>query len=405
MPGKRSSTKKKQPDASTSATGKSKNDFLKSLAEDQEPAAAAVILTGTGTDGSLILGSSETIGGFTNLFETLDKKWKIFRRREVPMALREQIVFPSGPPTMENGMPTVPMPASNGGKADIAQLTQRAILERSKSTNEELQSLNEELQTVNPELQSKVEELSASHDDMRNLLNSTEIATIFVDNDKRIRRFTPTATAIINLIPVDIGRPLQHVVSNLADEVMLDDLTEVLTTLTPKLREVRTTTGQWYKMRIIPYRTRSKRIGGAVLTFASIDVQKQAQQDLMDASVETAQAWQLVRSVFDMNTDPLAVLDSDGRIVIANAAFTALMGIAPEKVRGLELHDIQNGMTDKSELSEKLKRAVERGEDFQTDAVLPALTADKGAFQLKGRIHRGEETQPYRILLQFAREC
>ena len=96
--------------------------------------------------------------------------------------------------------------------------------EELESSKEELQSLNEELQTVNAELQSKVEELSATHDDMRNLLNSTEIATIFVDNDMCIRRFTLEATNIINLIQTDIGRPLGHVSTNLSCEGMLDDL-------------------------------------------------------------------------------------------------------------------------------------------------------------------------------------
>jgi two-component system CheB/CheR fusion protein len=201
----------------------------------------------------------------------------------------------------------------------------QTTIEELESSKEELQSLNEELQTVNAELQNKVEELSASHDDMRNLLNSTEIATIFVDNDLHVRRFTPKATAIINLIPADIGRPLKHVVSNLAREGMLDDLNKVLTSLAPRSREVQTTTGQWFKMNIIPYRTRDNRIGGAVLTFASIDDQKQVQQRLMDASEsshEMTRAWQLVRSVFDMIIDPLAVLDSEGRIDIANTAFT-----------------------------------------------------------------------------------
>ena len=277
--------------------------------------------------------------------------------------------------------------------------------EELESSKEELQSLNEELQTVNAELQNKVEELSASHDDMRNLLNSTEIATIFVDNDLHVRRFTPKATAIINLIPADIGRPLKHVVSNLAREGMLDDLKKVLTSLAPRSREVQTTTGQWFKMNIIPYRTRDNRIGGAVLTFASIDEQKQVQQRLMDASEsshEMTRAWQLVRSVFDMITDPLAVLDSEGRIDIANTAFTKEIGIVQAKVKGINLLDIQNSVPERSELAEKLRHAVEKGEDFQIDTAAPA--GKESGSRLKGRILRSDDEPPYRTLLQFVKK-
>ncbi len=151
--------------------------------------------------------------------------------------------------------------------------------------------LNEELQTVNAELQSKVEELSETHDDMRNLMNSTEIATIFVDNDLRIRRFTFEATKIVNLIQTDIGRPLQHVVSNLTCENMIEDLETVLQHLIPKEREVQTVDEKWFNMRIIPYRTIDNRIDGAVLTFSNIDDQKKANTRLEDALSESDAAW------------------------------------------------------------------------------------------------------------------
>jgi two-component system CheB/CheR fusion protein len=126
--------------------------------------------------------------------------------------------------------------------------------EELESSREELQSLNEELQTINAELQNKLEELSLVHDDMHNLLNSTEIATIFVDNDMRVRRFTSEATAIVNLIQTDIGRPLKHMATNLSYEEMIKDLTEVLQKLTPRKVEVKTIEGKWYNMRIIPYK-------------------------------------------------------------------------------------------------------------------------------------------------------
>lgn len=143
--------------------------------------------------------------------------------------------------------------------------------EELESSKEELQSLNEELQTVNSELQCKLDELSSTQDDMRNLLNSTEIATIFVDNQIRIKRFTEEAVKIINLIQTDIGRPLEHLVNNLKYDGMIVDVKEVLARLIPKEVEVMTTDEELFRMRIMPYRTIDNRIDGAVLTFFNIN--------------------------------------------------------------------------------------------------------------------------------------
>ena len=97
-----------------------------------------------------------------------------------------------------------------------------------------------------------------------------------------------------------MGRPLQHVVTNLSYTAMMDDLGDVLKTLTPREVEVQTTEGAWYKMRILPYRTMDNRIDGAVLTFSSITEQKQAQHILSTANLEMEQAWLLIRKIFDM---------------------------------------------------------------------------------------------------------
>ena len=146
--------------------------------------------------------------------------------------------------------------------------------EELESSKEEMQSLNEELLTVNAELQAKINELSLVHDDMRNLLNSTEIATIFLDQKLCVRRFTPKATALVNLIDTDIGRPLEHIVQNLEYGDLIQDADRVLQTLASKETEVRSKEGQWYQMRIMPYRTMDNVIAGVVLTFADISVQR-----------------------------------------------------------------------------------------------------------------------------------
>ncbi|EMS79691.1 CheR family methyltransferase [Desulfotignum phosphitoxidans] len=153
--------------------------------------------------------------------------------------------------------------------------------EELETSKEELQSVNEELSTVNAELQAKVADLQQTNNDMNNLLAGTGIATIFVDHQLRVLRFTPTATRIINLIPGDVGRPVGHVVANLIDyDSLVADAQAVLNTLVPKEVNIQTTVGKWYTMRIQPYRTLDNVIEGAVLTFVDISRIKQVEAEL-----------------------------------------------------------------------------------------------------------------------------
>ena len=143
--------------------------------------------------------------------------------------------------------------------------------EELETSKEELQSVNEELATVNNELQTKVTDLSRANNDMNNLLAGTGIGTVFVDHQLRILRFTPTASAIINLILSDVGRPVAHLVSNLKGyNTLVADTQKVLDTLIPKEIEVQTLENKWYTMRIQPYRTLDNVIEGAVITFVDV---------------------------------------------------------------------------------------------------------------------------------------
>jgi two-component system, chemotaxis family, CheB/CheR fusion protein len=153
--------------------------------------------------------------------------------------------------------------------------------EELETSKEELQSVNEELATVNAELQTKVADLSRTNNDMNNLLAGTGIATVFVDHQLRIMRFTPTATKIINLIQSDIGRPVSHIVPNMPGySTLTADIQAVLDTLMPKESEVQTTEGKWYTMRILPYRTLDNVIVGAVLTFVDITAVRKLREEL-----------------------------------------------------------------------------------------------------------------------------
>ena len=153
--------------------------------------------------------------------------------------------------------------------------------EELETSKEELQSVNEELSTVNAELQDKVADLSRANNDMNNLLAGTGVGTLFVDHEIRIARFTPAATQVINLINSDIGRPLEHVVSNLVGyDRLVPDIREVLQTLVPKEAEVRSKSGTWYLMRIRPYRTMENLIEGAVVTLVDINARKRTEESL-----------------------------------------------------------------------------------------------------------------------------
>ncbi|WP_229258357.1 chemotaxis protein CheB [Duganella rivi] len=138
------------------------------------------------------------------------------------------------------------------------------------TSKEEMQSLNEELYTVNAELQSKVDDLSLVNGDMKNLLNSTDVATIFLDSELRIRRFTDQTTQIYKLIPSDVNRPLSDIVNDLLYSDLEEDAQHVLRTLVFCEKQIETRSGGWYTMRIRPYRTVDNVIDGVVVTFINI---------------------------------------------------------------------------------------------------------------------------------------
>jgi len=146
--------------------------------------------------------------------------------------------------------------------------------EEMTTSREEMQSMNEELQTINNELQAKVDQLSRAESDMNNLLNSTEIATLFLDGSLRIRRFTTAATRLIKLIPGDVGRPITDIAAELVYPELAADAGEVLRTLAFIAKEVPATGGRWFTVKIMPYRTQDNRIDGVVITFAEISAAK-----------------------------------------------------------------------------------------------------------------------------------
>jgi two-component system CheB/CheR fusion protein len=153
------------------------------------------------------------------------------------------------------------------------------------TSKEEMQSLNEELHTVNAELQSKVDDLSLVNGDMKNLLNSTDVATIFLDDALRIRRFTDRSMQIYKLIPADVNRPLSNIANDLQYPELEADAQEVLRTLVFSERQIPTRGGDWYTVRIMPYRTVENVIDGVVVTFINITESK-----MLEARLRALQA-------------------------------------------------------------------------------------------------------------------
>jgi two-component system CheB/CheR fusion protein len=156
----------------------------------------------------------------------------------------------------------------------------RSATEELETSKEELQSVNEELTTLNHELKEKVDEVSRANSDLQNLMTSTDIAVLFLDRDRNIKRFTPRAQELFNVIPSDVGRPLAHVTHGLDYEDLAADANQVLQHLRTVERGIRGKDGRRFLVRIHPYRSLEERIEGVVLTFIDVTELKQAEADL-----------------------------------------------------------------------------------------------------------------------------
>ena len=193
------------------------------------------------------------------------------------------------------------------------------------SSKEEMQSLNEELQTLNAELQSKVDDFSRVNNDMKNLLNSTDIATLFLDKELNIRRFTFQATKIIKLIKSDIGRPFTDLVTDLVYPELSADALEVLKTLVFVQKPIPTKDGRWFNIRIMPYRTLDDRIDGLVITFINISELKKVELKLHETE-------QVNNLLFDSSSEILIKLSTDLKIIEFNPIAEKFFGMKREDV-------------------------------------------------------------------------
>jgi two-component system CheB/CheR fusion protein len=265
--------------------------------------------------------------------------------------------------------------------------------EELETAKEEMQSLNEELQTVNSELQRKVGDLSQINDDMQNLLNSTNIATLFLDSDLRIKRFTPQAKQLFKIIPSDVGRSIGDLVSTLRYGRLQADAQEVLQTLVFKELEVSTDDGKWYAMRIMPYRTSENVIDGVVITFSDIITQKQTER-----ASHAAQRY--AESIVETVREALVVLDEELRVVSANRAFYRMFQLSPQEVTNRRLYELNDGQWNLPRLNHLLEDILVRHSAFENFAVEVAFAAgEQKALVLNARrIERATDLPPLILL-------
>ncbi len=194
------------------------------------------------------------------------------------------------------------------------------------TSKEELQSMNEEMQTVNHELQAKVDELSRTSNDMKNLLESTDIATLFLDNKLHVRRFTNQTTKVIKLMPRDVGRSVTDITSSLIYPELAHDVQEVLRTLVFSDREVATQDGRWFVVRIMPYRTFEDKIDGVVITFTDTTVSRTLEARLRESLA-------LYQAPFERIGEGVLFQTSGGNITFVNAAAGRILGLPRDRMQ------------------------------------------------------------------------
>ena len=198
--------------------------------------------------------------------------------------------------------------------------------EEALTTKEEMQSLNEELMTINLQYQNKAEELTRMNNDMKNLLDNTDIGTIFLDNSLNILRFTPQVNKLFNVIGSDIGRSITHIASNFDYPAIENTILEVIERLNGKELEVKTRNNEWYNLKIMPYRTMDNFISGAVLTFTKITPVK-----ALESKFSSLLGY--IQYAVDDLKDAAVILDHEGKIIVVNRLFLVMFRLREDEIK------------------------------------------------------------------------
>jgi len=289
---------------------------------------------------------------------------------------------------------------------EMASEQHKAINEEAMSVNEEFQSTNEELETSKEELQSLNEELTAlnsqlhetveqqraTSDDLQNILNSTDVATLFLDADLNIRFFTPAAKSLFNVIASDVGRPLADLTRRFEDDDLLTDARAVLESHAPVRREVKANDDSWFMRGMLPYRSKDDQVEGLVITFASISEIKAAERE-----IEVARDY--LDSIIATIRQPLVVLDEELRVISASSSFHRVFSVKSDDLIGRHLLAAGDHL-DVPPLREFLSSIQARGttiNDQEVDIELPGL--GRRTFSMSARVLREEPSAKRKILV------
>jgi two-component system CheB/CheR fusion protein len=232
----------------------------------------------------------------------------------------------------------------------------RSAAEELETSKEELQSVNEELITVNHELKEKVEEVSRSNSDLNNLITSTDLATIFLDRQLGVVRFTPRMQEFFNLLPADVGRPISDITHKLHYDALTADAERVLERLAPVEREVETGDGRSFLARIAPYRTVDDKISGVVLTLVDLTQIKQAQAEVRAISHQMEAQSLRFQTILEAVPDFIYEFDLQGRFTFINPSLLRLWGKTAEEAIGKNFHELDYP----PELATKLQRQIQQ---------------------------------------------
>lgn len=238
----------------------------------------------------------------------------------------------------------------------------QSTTEELETSKEELQSMNEELVTVNQELKNKIEELSDINSELQNFIAANDVATIFLNKDFSVKRFTPRTQDICNIIPSDVGRPFEHISHKLIYEDLHTDVKNVSRNLATIEREVESKEGCWYIVRMFPFRTLDDKIDGVVITFVDITELKETQTNLSRSESEIKNTLAQLENLYETAPIGLAFMDVDLRFEKVNQMLADINGIPVEQHIGKHIGEVLPAAIVDS-IGPLLRRVVEKGEE------------------------------------------